>query len=289
MSIINSLYKNNKLHLSKEYLTDIVYEGMTGSTAYGVSSNSSDVDVYGICMLPLHMAFPHRSGWIRGFGPAPDFFESMNQHHIQHNEKEYDVAILSIVKFFDLAAQNNPNIIDVLFLPRRCITHMDQVGEHMRSNRQLFLHKGCMQKFLGYAHSQLKKMETKTPIGKRKELVEQYGVDVKFMYHLFRLCLECEQILTEYDLDLERNSEILKSVRNGMYSIEEMKAWFKEKELHLQKLYVDSKIPYSPNWDVLRTLLIQCFEIRYGSINEASNDILLYKEKLKQIRKLTEF
>lgn len=74
MSIIKSLYDNNKLHLSKDYLTDIVFEGITGSTAYGATSNSSDIDLYGICMLPLDMAFPHRSGYVRGFGPAPEYF-----------------------------------------------------------------------------------------------------------------------------------------------------------------------------------------------------------------------
>lgn len=87
---------------------------------------------------------------------------------------------------------------------------------------------------------------------------------------------------------MEKNSDILKSVRNGMYSLDEAKVWFKEKELHLQKLYVDSKIPYQPDWNYLRTLLLQCFEMRYGNLNEVNRDVLQYIERLEQIKKLCE-
>lgn len=288
MSVIKSLHKDGKLQLSKDFMTDIVYEGVTGSIAYAATNNSSDMDIYGICMLPLDMAFPHRIGYIKGFGQAPEYFETMNQHHIQHNEKEYDVAILSIVKFFSLAAENNPNIVDVLFLPERCVLSQTEVGRHMRTNRHQFLHKGSMHKFLGYAHSQLKKIEVKVPQGKRKELVDRHGYDVKFASHVVRLALECEDILTNYDLDLQKNGDIIKSIKNGMYTIEELKTWFKEKEIALQKLYVESKVPHSPDWAYLRTLLIQCFEIRYGNINEVNQEILAYKDRLEQIRKLTE-
>ncbi len=288
MSIIKSLHKEGKLQLSKEFMTDIVYEGITGSVAYAANNDMSDLDVYGICMLPLDMAFPHRIGHIKGFGPAPEYFETMNQHHIKRDDSEYDVTIMSIVKFFSLAAENNPNILDVLFLPERCVISQTEVGRHMRTNRHQFLHKGSMHKFLGYAHSQLKKIETKEPNGKRKELVEKYSYDVKFASHVVRLALECEDVLTNYDLDLQKNGDIIKSVKNGMYTLDELKEWFKQKELLLQKLYMESKVPHSPDWVYLRTLLIQCFEIRYGNINEVNREVLAYRERLEQIKKLTE-
>jgi hypothetical protein len=39
-----------------------------GSDAYGVSSNSSDIDAYGFCIPPKSYIFPHLSGEIEGFG-----------------------------------------------------------------------------------------------------------------------------------------------------------------------------------------------------------------------------
>ena len=106
------------------------------------------------------------------------------------------------------------------------------------------------------------------------------------LYHVFRLCLQCEQILIDGDLNLERNSDILKSVRSGMYNINDAKNWFKQKELLLNKLYIDSKVPHSPNFTHLRELLLQCFEMRYGSMHNCNGDAQYYKEKLLAIKTL---
>jgi hypothetical protein len=57
--------------------------------------------------------------------------------------------------------ENNPNAIDSLFTPDFCVLHITRVGQMMREQRNLFLHKGCWHKFKGYAHSQLHKMEIK--------------------------------------------------------------------------------------------------------------------------------
>jgi hypothetical protein len=53
--------------------------------------------------------------------------------------------------------ENNPNMFDVMFLPRRCVLHSTPIYEHVRENRKLFLHKGSWHKFRGYAYSSLSK------------------------------------------------------------------------------------------------------------------------------------
>jgi hypothetical protein len=116
------------------------------------------------------------------------------------------------VKFFQLALENNPNVIDSLFTPRRCVLSSTAVGEYIREHRTAFLHKGAWHKFKGYAYSQLDTIRTKTPSGKRAELVEAHGYDVKFAYHVVRLLLEVEQILVAGDIALERDREQLKAI-----------------------------------------------------------------------------
>lgn len=271
------------LQISQPFLLDTVLEGVTGSTAYGISNDNSDMDVYGICMIPLEMAFPHRTGHIRGFGVLPPNFEVMNQHHIVYKEKEYDVAIYSVVKFFQLAAENNPNIVDFLFLPKNCMRKETEIGKHILANRSMFLNKNSMHKFLGYAYSQIQKLKTKVPIGSRLEIVKKFGYDVKFASHCVRLALECEQILTEGTLDLQKNKDIVKSVKEGHFkSVGELEDWFKAKEAVLQQIYVQSKLPYTADWNALRELLLQCFEMKYGNINEMKNEVILYREKLEK-------
>ena len=135
----------------------------------------------------------------------------------------YDLTIFGIVKFFSLAMENNPNVIDCLFTPATCVLHSTRVGNLVRENRRLFLHKGAWPKFKGYAYSQLHKLAIKQPQGKRAELVAEHGFDTKFGYHVVRLIGEVEQILVEGDIDLQRDNEQLKAIRRGEWTEERLR------------------------------------------------------------------
>lgn len=142
MSITKKLIKENLFKVEQPFVGDVIYEVIMGSFAYGVSNNTSDIDVYGVCIPPQEYVFPHTTGYIQGFGPKPQNFHNAQQHHILSSEKEYDISIYSIVSYFNLCAENNPNMIDSLFVPERCITEINSIGKVMRENRKLFLHKG---------------------------------------------------------------------------------------------------------------------------------------------------
>ena len=150
---------------------NVQYETITGSVAYGMSTDDSDFDVYGFCIPPKEDIFPHLAGHIEGFGRQRQKFEQYSQHHIDCKEegRQYDLTIYNIVKYFQLCMENNPNFIDTLFTPNNCVLHITQVGNMVRESRRLFLHKGCWHKFKGYAYSSLKKMKSKDLKG-RKEL-----------------------------------------------------------------------------------------------------------------------
>jgi len=161
-------------------------------------------------------------------------------------------------------------MIDSLFVPTECVLHSTAVGELVRDSRKKFLHKGCWHNFKGYAYSQLHKMGGKNPEpgSKREALRDKYGYDTKFAYHVIRLVDECEQILTLGDIDLRRSKEHMKSVRRGNSSLEEIREWFSVKEKSLEKLYEESKLPYGPNEDEIKKLLLTCLEHCYGSLDK---------------------
>lgn len=140
-----------------------IYEVIMGSVAYGVSSDTSDVDVYGIAIPPKDLIFPHLAGEIPGFGRQIQRFDQWQEHHIRDADagREYDFSIYSIVKFFNLAMDNNPNIIDALFVPNNCVLYSNTIGNMIRENRRLFLHKGSWHKFKGYSYAQLHKIGSK--------------------------------------------------------------------------------------------------------------------------------
>jgi predicted nucleotidyltransferase len=243
-----------------------------GSVAYGVSSDTSDVDVYGWAIPPRDDLFPHLRGEVPGFGTPRPRFEQYQEHHIEDRDalaghgRSYDLTIYGIVKFFNLAMENNPNVIDCLFTPVNCVLHSTRVGNIVREHRKLFLHKGAWPKFKGYAYSQLHKISIKQPQGKRARLVAEHGYDVKFAYHVVRLLTEVEMILTEQDIDLQRNNEQLKAIRLGEWTETRLRQWCAEKETHLERAYAESALRATPDEPKIRAVLLNCLEDHYGSL-----------------------
>jgi predicted nucleotidyltransferase len=272
---------------------NIHYETIMGSVAYGVSSDTSDMDIYGFCMPPKDNVFPHLSGHINGFD-YPEAFEQYQQHHIEDIDvlggkgRMYDFTIYSITRYFRLLTDNNPNIIDSLFTAQDCVQHCTQIGSLVRENRKLFIHKGCYVKMKAYAYSQLHKMSSKDREGKRKESYDKFGFDVKFAYHLLRLIDEVEQLLMYGDLDLRRNREQLKACRRGEIPEQDIRDIATQKEKHLENLYANTKLPDSPPLDKIKQLLIDCLEMHYGNLSNAVVRPDATVNALKDIQKIVQ-
>jgi len=217
--------------------SNVQFETIMGSVAYGVSSDTSDMDVYGWVIPPRDEVFPHLRGEILGFGKPSKRFEVYQEHHLIDGDalggkgRSYDLTIFGIVKFFALAMENNPNVLDSLFTNTECVLHSTRVGNLVRDNRRRFLHKGAWAKFKGYAYSQLHKIAIKEPVGARAELVAAHGYDTKFAYHVVRLIGEVEQILVEQDVDLQRDRELLKAIRRGEWTEPRLRQWFADKRV----------------------------------------------------------
>lgn len=256
----------------------IQYEVINGSYTYGVSTDDSDFDVYGFCIPHLEMIFPHLSGEIEDFDKEAARFHSYQQHHIHDPSarvglgQDYDVTIYNIVRFLRLCMEGNPNMVNSLFAPRDSILFSTRIGEFVREHRKLFLHKGCWHKYKGYSYSQMHKMRTSKPIGKRVATVAKYGYDVKFGYHVVRLLLEVEQILTEGDLDLRRHSEQLKAIRRGEWTQEKLIEWAGDKEKALEKAYEESSLPWGPDTGAIKAILLEALRMHFGTLEGKYRD-----------------
>ena len=320
-NVIKELYDKQLTNLGgHRWIPDNMhYITMMGSTAYGVSNDASDCDIYSFCIPPKEDLFPHLRGEIVGFGDAihaNNRFKNYQEHHIKDvgAQKKYDLNIYNIVDFFQLVMENNPNMIDSLFTPQFCVLHSTRVGQMVRENRKIFLHLGSWHTYKGYAYKQLKKCrpseecfcekcdafpkkviennlvqdewlcgnckgptvkkKVNKKTGKRKAVVDQMGFDPKFAYHIVRLLNQIEQLLTEGDLDLQRNREQLKAIRRGEMSLEEIEEYFARKEIELESVYNANKagLPWGPKHqglqDKAKQLLFQCLEEHYGSLDK---------------------
>lgn len=277
----------------KWLVSNTMYLTWMGSHAYGCANDESDYDVYGFCIPTKEMIFPHLAGEIPGFGRQAKRFEQYQEVHLKDPDanagkgREYDLSVYSIVRYFQLVIEGNPNMVDSLFTPSNCVHHSTAISEMVRENRKLFLSKKCWHTFRGYAFSQLHKMSTKDPQAGSKRLLlrEKYGYDVKFGSHLVRLIQEVEQILSEGDIDLQRDREMLKDIRRGNWTEQQVRDWFAKREPELEKLYLESKaVPHGPDEGAIKQLLLNCLEHHYGSLEKAVVIEGRLEQALKDIR-----
>lgn len=274
MSYIRDLSEKGIAHPPRWLPANIHYETLMGSVAYGVSADTSDMDIYSWAIPPKDEVFPHLRGEVIGFGTQKHRFAQYQEHHLQDPSamsgkgREYDLCCYNIVDYFQLVMKNNPNMIDSLFTPPSCVLHITRIGQMVRDRRKIFLHKGCWHTFKGYAYQQVNKMGNKDRSkSKRKKMIEEHGFDLKFAYHVVRLLNEVEQIMTEGDLDLMRNNEQLKSIRRGEWTEQQIRDYFTEKEKSLEELYQKSELPWGPDEAQIKTLLLECLEEHYGNLS----------------------
>lgn len=127
----------------KESDLTIIFECLHGSHAYGMATPESDRDYKGVAIAPIE--------YYIGFNSR---FEQLEQRHPD------DRVIYDIRKFFKLAADCNPNMVDVLYCDDDLIVKITPLGEKLREIRDMFISKKARFTFLGYAFAQLKRIRT---------------------------------------------------------------------------------------------------------------------------------
>lgn len=132
---------------NSEVLNNLIYSIYVGSYAYGTNMPGSDMDEGGICI-------PDKET-VLGFGK----FEQANEWEDENGEP-VDKTIYSINKAIPLMINNNPNMLDYLFIPDRCIIKLEKEWEQILSIRDEFLSSKCKFTYQGYSFSQLERIQT---------------------------------------------------------------------------------------------------------------------------------
>ena len=134
-------------HHNIKWLKDsIIFLTKHGSHAYGLNTPTSDLDIKGICVPPG-----------KYFLGAFDVFEQAEGKNIELNA-EY--VVYDIRKFIKLAADCNPNIIEVLWTDDSDIIFNTPEGALLRAHKKDFLSSKARYTFAGYAMAQLKRIRT---------------------------------------------------------------------------------------------------------------------------------
>jgi len=146
MSILNNIYcKLTEFGDFMEIpyvLKRTIFETVVGSRAYGTFHADSDYDKSGVMI------------------PGKEYFYGLNRFEQFQGFPDEDRTIYDIRKALRLISDNNPNCMDLLWAPERCITVLTPYWDAIRQQRELFVSKRCRYTFTGYAIAQLDRIRT---------------------------------------------------------------------------------------------------------------------------------
>ena len=129
-----------------EIKENTILRTLHGSRAYGTNVETSDYDYKGVAVAPLDTYV----GFARNF----------EQHETYVSKgHDRDEVIYDIRKFFKLASDCNPNILEILFVDESDIISITPIGEKLMEMRDDFISKKAKYTFTGYAISQLKRIK----------------------------------------------------------------------------------------------------------------------------------
>ena len=85
----------------------LIFEAVVGSKAYGLATTQSDTDVRGVFILPKNIYYSL-------------------EYTPQVSNETNDIMYYELKRFMELLAKNNPNILELLNVPKQFILQKQQ-------------------------------------------------------------------------------------------------------------------------------------------------------------------
>jgi predicted nucleotidyltransferase len=230
------------------YQENLIMTCIGGSQAHGAKLGSTDdTDWYGLYIPPPakvlglerdeHFVFT-TGGKLGGNGPL-----------------DVDVCLYTLMKWAGLAAKGNPSALHFLFVPLEFTT---DTWSHFTARPQVFLAKGHVKPFLGFADDQMKRL-----LGQkgqknihRADLELKHGYDTKYAMHVIRLYGEAKELMQHGRITLPRpNSQELIEIRSGKYSLSEIRELGAQLQSEALAAQASSPLPEKVDRDAISTLL----------------------------------
>jgi len=176
----------------------------------------------------------------------------------QVEDSKEDTVYYALKKFFNLALNANPNILEILWLRENHYIWKDlpenrkKLGKLLITNRDLFMSKKIRHSMMGYAYQQFHRMDklnkNEGNNAFRVASVEKYGYDTKNAMHLIRLCKMALEALVEGEIHVWReDAHLLTQIREGYFTYDALAEKFHKYEELVEEAYVNSSLPHKPD------------------------------------------
>lgn len=187
-------------------------------------------------------------------------------HHAQFWVEELDVTVYTLRKLCGMLLKSNPNVLCLLWILNDCLLlRTSETWNRLLHCRGLLASKGAYSSFIGYATSQLRKMERHACEGymgaKRKRLVEKFGYDCKNAAHLVRLLRMGTEFMRTGEMVVDRREAgddvELRAIKSGSLTLDEVKAEAEGLFGEACVAYESSELRAKPDGEWLEKFLVE--------------------------------
>lgn len=252
------LLDNEKPHPLPKELGVEIFRCQVGSGVHGVTvSGHDDRDEMGM--------FVERPNYVIGLDKLEQYIYRTQPEGHRSGYGDLDLTVYTLRKWVRLALSGNPTVLLPLFVPDSEVVLNSTVSKDLRGHTDWFLSRHVASRFLGYMQAQREQMLGLR--GKkhtnRPELIELYGYDTKFAYHMLRLGLQGIELLDRGTITLPMpeffRNELIR-VRQGTYSKDFVLEWAASLEDTLIGLKESADIPEQPNFLAANNWLIDVYQ-----------------------------
>lgn len=187
-----------------------------------------------------------------------------NREVYEVKKDEIDEVGYEVRKMFSLLAEMNPNVINTLYMRDEEYIEMSPQWKYVRENREVFVGKRLIRnRFLGYAHSQLLKLDGSGSYrgymgDKRKKMVDKNGYDTKNASHLVRLLRMGIEFLTDGEPQIWRpDRQELIDIKQGKWSLGQVQSEADRLFQEMERAYDNSTLPDQNNKFNINKLLYE--------------------------------
>jgi hypothetical protein len=251
-----ALNKHSKPEFRQIAFDNLALLGQVGSGLHGVTTGNDDRDEMGVCVEPPE--------YVIGNAPFEQYLFRTQPEGVRSGVGDLDLVVYSLRKWARLAAQGNPTVLLLLYLPSSEIVHVNHIGCDLQNRSEMFMSRQVAARFGGYLVSQrdqLLGLKSKKHTN-RPELVDEYGFDTKFAYHMVRLGIQGVELLTTGKITLpipEPHHTWLLDLRNGKHTKQEALDAAECLLDELEHLELHADLPEHPDYAAINRWLTQTY------------------------------
>ncbi|MBB4929743.1 hypothetical protein F4561_000563 [Lipingzhangella halophila] len=216
-----------------------------GSGVHGITvGDQDDRDEMGICVEP--------ADYVVGLRSFEQYIYRSQPEGVRSGPGDLDLTVYSLRKWLRLALDGNPTVLLPLFVPDHEIVRATGLGRELRAASERIVSRRAGRRFLGYLNAQRERLlgQRGGRHTNRPELIERYGFDTKYAYHMVRLGVQGLELLETGRITLpvpEPWAPWLRALRQGGHTRQEALDAAASLQEQLETMLDRSPLPEQPD------------------------------------------